>query len=185
MRDKIFVTGVYGAGKTYFSKKLAEAYSDHTFISFDRNFYEPTILHPNSLTIPPILRLWEQIKKHNKLIIDGVPCDVGKDWASFYTYYKTHDCQLIVLKPDIDVWQQRLLASPWFNPLIEENINIRPGTHRREKQDIDIYRQNFNDFYSSWLISLDDPSMHSRPPIWLDPDNAIETLIEELENRLQ
>ena len=178
-----------GRARLIFPKKLAEACPDHTFISFDENFYGHQYV-----CCRPIDRLWQAIRRRDKFIMDGVPCDTGRAWELFHDYYEKHDCQFVMLKPDIDVWIKRLSASPWFNPLREEWIEggrpdireeIRAGDTRtgiRVSWGVDIEKRkgHFNEFYEEWVGGWPKEGVLPDDTIWLDPEELTETLIKRL-----
>ena len=126
--------------------------------------------------------------------MDGVPCDTGRAWDFFHDYYEKHDCQVIMLKPDIDVWLKRLTASPWFNPLRDQWVEegrpdirevIRTGDTRIGIRvywgvDIDKHIQNFKNFYEEWVEMPDVNGVLPTDTVWIDPDEPTETLIKKL-----
>tara|TARA_Y100000593_G_scaffold95015_1_gene198280 strand:- start:27789 stop:28265 length:477 start_codon:yes stop_codon:yes gene_type:complete len=125
-KSKIFVTGLFGSGKTHFSKKFVEKNGDYKFISFDKNYP----YHDPDKGIKNIFKL---IENGDKLIMDAVPPE--NPIKSFEDYYLNNNCTIILVEcGDIDVWLGRLKSKYFYK---EENL--------------DEYKKNYKDFYSKWV----------------------------------
>lgn len=68
LAKKIFITGIYGSGKTTLAKLLARLYPTHTFIKFDSVFDYTNAELPSALD-----KVYNIIKEHDSLIMDALP----------------------------------------------------------------------------------------------------------------
>ena len=140
--DKIFVTGIFAAGKTHFSKLTKPV--THTYISFDHNYSYQTL---------DLTRIYELMNEHPKFIMDALP--QGNDPLDrFKDYYSKHNCCIVMLKCDPVVWLERLKSKEWYN---ESQLNT--------------YRKNYLDFYNTrtgWAEIFDNFFIYdSGKEIWL------------------
>jgi len=99
--DRIFVTGVYGSGKTYFAKHCA-AQRGVPFASFDDQFdyaVRENQSHAILGRLPPAF------------VMDAIPIDEDSSWNTFAEYEGGHDVLIVCTYcPDALRWLNRVAA---------------------------------------------------------------------------
>lgn len=100
-RDRIFVTGVYGSGKSFFARRCA-ARRGVPFLSFDDQF-DYAVRENQSRAIlgrlPPAF------------VMDAIPIDEDTSWNAFADYEGSHDVMIVcVYCPDALRWLNRVAA---------------------------------------------------------------------------
>lgn len=143
--DKIFVTGIFGTGKTHFSKLMKPV--THTYISFDDNYSYQTL---------DLTRIYQLMNEHPKFIMDALP-QGNDEMDRLKGYYSEHNCCIVLLKCDIDIWLERLKSKKWYN-----------GSQ------LNTYKKNYLDFYNRIAKvvtpSFDNIFMYdSGEEVWLSP----------------
>jgi len=130
---KIFITGLYGSGKTTLAKKLSKEL-DVPHVKYDS-------LHTynnHKCTFDKIINI---LKDKGDFIIDAIPVSYGKfgyTWQKFNEYEKNNDIIIICTYCyDKEVWLQRLVSTKGKN--IVKNRNG--------------YISNYNAFYFNNTIN--------------------------------
>ena len=125
LKDKIFVTGIFGSGKTYFCKNFIAKNPKYNYLDFDSNYNYQT------KNLDKVHRLMES---HEHFLIDALPLNGSSESLKYFqNYCLNNDCTIILMKCDIDVWLNRLNSKEWYN-----------------KEAINEYKNNYNEFYSTW-----------------------------------
>ena len=116
--DKIFITGIFGSGKTRLAKHIIP--KTHTYISFDDNYsYQKEDLEP----------IYKLMNKHPKFIMDALPVNRnGHD--NLKNFYQNNNCFIVILKCDIDIWLDRLKSKGWH-----------------DESQISQYKDHYSDYY--------------------------------------
>lgn len=98
--DKVFVTGVFGSGKTTFAKKYAKE-NKVRFISFDRSFSYRSKENQSRKILKNL---------PERVVMDAIPIDEKASWADFIKYEKKHDDVSVVCVycPSMSVWLKRV-----------------------------------------------------------------------------
>ena len=97
---KVFVTGVYGSGKTTLAKRLA-AEQRIPYISFDE-------VHDYSQTSNQAIGILAGLP--DLFVIDAIPVE-DKPWDTFFDYAAQHELEVICAYcPNFNVWLDRVLA---------------------------------------------------------------------------
>lgn len=96
---KTFVTGVYGSGKTFLARKIAQKQNEK-YINFD------AIIDYNNK--------YEQFDKiisdlPDDFIMDAIPFDIYFSWNKFIEYEINNNCCIICCYcPDLNIWIKRI-----------------------------------------------------------------------------
>jgi 2-polyprenyl-3-methyl-5-hydroxy-6-metoxy-1,4-benzoquinol methylase len=99
---RVFVTGVYGSGKTYFAKEYADQ-NNVEYIDFD-GLFDYTVLEAERC---------EKILADlpDAFVIDAIPIDEHQSWKRFSEYEAKNDVEIICIYcPDKDEWLERVHA---------------------------------------------------------------------------
>lgn len=98
--NKVFVTGIFGSGKTTFAKKYAKE-NRLKFLSFDRKFNYRSGKNQSH-------RLLQNLPE--KFVMDAIPIDEKDSWGDFSKYEKSqHNIAIIcVYCPDMNIWLKRV-----------------------------------------------------------------------------
>jgi len=126
LKDKIFVTGIFGSGKTYFCKNFIAKNPKYNYIDFDSNYNYQTE------NLDKVYRLMESYEYFS---IDALPLNSTiESFKYFQNCCLNNDCKIILIKCDIDVWLDRLKSKEWY-----------------DKKSINEYKNNYDDFYGEWV----------------------------------
>ena len=109
--DKIFVTGIFGSGKTHFCKGFVADNPEYYFIDFDR-YYD----YPSRQLYP----VYSMMEGREKFIIDALPLNGSPEaMVKLKDYFLKNSCTLVLIKCHIDTWLERLSSKEWYD---KENI---------------------------------------------------------------
>ena len=102
---KVFVTGVYGSGKTTFVHNYRTRMGTPTFLSFDALFgYSEG---GNRLDI-----VYKALNGLSSFVMDALPlASDPESWPRFLEYVHTHECTIVLVCCDIDLWYTSYLAN--------------------------------------------------------------------------
>ena len=131
---KVFVTGVYGVGKTYYAQNVVPKICSREYIDFDKNF---------SYKTQSLDEIHRKMNEYDKFVIDAIPCLTG--WgrvkANAQTSTREHEsfdwlqkfsaknlCTVILVKCNLKTWLDR--------------AQVR-GKKKRDKENI----KSYNLFY--------------------------------------
>jgi adenylate kinase family enzyme len=125
-KHKVFVTGVFGSGKTYFCQNFVEERGSHQYIAFDMHYdYSGKTLDS----------VYDEMERHDKFIIDALPRnDTREGGERFIDYYLKNQCTIILIKCNLDTWLDRLRSKVWYR-----------------QQDQDHYEKCYEEFYNEWV----------------------------------
>ncbi len=126
--NKIFVTGIFGVGKTFFAKNYSTK-NNLPFIDFDKMFNYRSIDKYQARKI--LLNLPE------KFIIDAIPIsdkNPYRRWDEFEKYEKQNNCLVICLYcPDDNAWRYRLNTKRSFINLIKPLFSLNTWRKKLER----------------------------------------------------
>ena len=107
--NKVFVTGIYGSGKTTFVSNFRHLMPNHTFVSFDS-------LYKYDECSTQIRDIYSTLSSLESFVMDALPLnDLDLDWAEFEHYAKKETCSIVLVKCDIDHWfKYRIVNKPFF-----------------------------------------------------------------------
>lgn len=96
---KIFITGVYGSGKTFLAERIAEE-NKIPFINFDEHIDYQSLVDQFD---------WLMAIVPEDFVMDAIPFDKDFKWDKFMQYQERHDCRIICCYcPDRNVWAERI-----------------------------------------------------------------------------
>lgn len=107
--SKVFVTGIYGSGKTTFVSNYRHLMPNHTFLSFDS-------LYKYDKCDTRIRDIYSKLRSLESFVMDALPLNnLEVDWPEFEKYAKTENCSIVLVKCEIDHWfKHHLVKKPFF-----------------------------------------------------------------------
>jgi len=111
--NKVFVTGVFGSGKTTFAQKYAEE-NNLEYISFDHIHNYQSQENQAKIILKNL---------PDSFVIDAIPFDINKGWKEFSIYEKNNKLGIIcVYCPDRKVWVKRTgMRAKYSIPITKKN----------------------------------------------------------------
>lgn len=106
----IFVTGIYGSGKSTFVQNRRELLEGHTYLSFDH-------IYGYQARGERLDLVYTSLKKAKKSVMDALPLTQNtKSWTLFENFVSTSSCSIIIVYCDVDTWYtQHLPAKACFD----------------------------------------------------------------------
>jgi hypothetical protein len=152
--DKVFVTGVYGSGKTFFAKRYAKEVG-LPYIGFED-------LHDYDLKENQSRKILAGLPA--RFVIDAIPIDENGTWTDFLDYQRANDVLVIcVYCPNRDIWLERVSRKRfvgetrlWAKEMLKRALfRVR---HRREMPleiDSDLHLREYRNFFRHTLQAVD------------------------------
>lgn len=146
---KIFVTGIYGSGKTTFARKYARKY-ELKYFSLDQSFNYRSNKNQSKEIINNL---------PNTFVIDAIPIDERATWSDFIEYEKgRNDITVVcVYCPDINAWLKRVgRRAIYFNdtPGAVKHIIKRILGKKVTPRNVEELKKNYRDFFTGNIPAL-------------------------------
>ena len=98
LKNKVFVTGIYGSGKSTFVENYRHMMPQHTFLSFDK-------LYGYSGRGKRMDLVYLALRELDSFVMDALPLGSSEvDWPNFVDFVREEDCSIVIVKCDIDHW---------------------------------------------------------------------------------
>ena len=105
LADKVFVTGIYGSGKSTFVKNYRHMMPRHAFLSFDKLYGYTGRGRRMDL-------VYLALRELDSFVMDALPLSsLDVDWPTFETFVTEEDCSIVIVKCDINHWYNHNLRN--------------------------------------------------------------------------
>jgi 2-polyprenyl-3-methyl-5-hydroxy-6-metoxy-1,4-benzoquinol methylase len=158
---RLFVTGVYGSGKTTLARQLAAA-QQVPYLAFD-------VLHKYGENHNQALDIFAGLP--DSFVLDAIPIDDELSWCTFFDYAAQHQVEVICTYcPNLNVWLERVRAKRVAELIaqrprklvmrvkraIRRNIQKLRGTYEPPKIDFNAREslQHYRRFYRNNIAQL-------------------------------
>ena len=114
---KVFITGIYGSGKTHLAKKICAELSKYKFIDFDTTYGYAAKGHGSD-------KVYEQLHTHPFTILDALPVVYG-EWDSLSDFCTKNESAVIITLCSKPIWVDERLPkkdafkdAPWTQHIV-------------------------------------------------------------------
>lgn len=99
----IFVTGIYGSGKSTFVQNKHELLEGHTYLSFDH-------IYGYQARGERLDLVYTSLKKTKNSVMDALPLTQDPEsWTLFENFVSANSCSIIIVYCDVDTWYTQYL----------------------------------------------------------------------------
>lgn len=102
---KVFITGLYGTGKSTLAKKITMHSKTHNWLSYDHIVGYGD--RGNRFAL-----LYELLESSNSFVLDALPVGIHYEhWNLLLNFIETSKSKILITKCDFDVWHSERLES--------------------------------------------------------------------------
>jgi len=98
LANKVFVTGIYGSGKSTFVRNHKPLLPNHVYLSFDKIYGYADRGSRMDL-------VYNALNATDRCIMDALPLSsMQEDWAACEEFISVNNCCIVLVECDIDHW---------------------------------------------------------------------------------